>query len=72
MFTLCILMNSSICFDRISLGWFIVHIKGSQVRINCKIKMFSGADPGFLERGLTETKLFHFHRITGDRERGLE
>ena len=30
----CILMSSSIWFDTISLGWFIVHIKGSQIRIS--------------------------------------
>ena len=34
MTTLCILMIFSIWFDRISLGWFTVHIKGSQVRIS--------------------------------------
>ena len=28
--TLCILMNSSIWFDTMSMGWFIVNIKGSQ------------------------------------------
>ena len=34
MATLFVLMNSSIWFDRMSLGWFTVHIKGSQVRIS--------------------------------------
>ena len=32
-YTLCILMNSSIRPDTISQAWFIVHTKGSQVRI---------------------------------------
>ena len=31
---LCILMNSFIFFDMMSLTWLIVHIKGSQVRIS--------------------------------------
>ena len=31
--TLCILMNSSIWFETMILGWLIVHIKGWQVRI---------------------------------------
>ena len=30
-------MDSSIWFDTIHLGWFIVHIKGSQVRL-CKLR----------------------------------
>ena len=32
-FNLCILKNSSILFDIMSLGWFIVQVKGSQVGI---------------------------------------
>ena len=32
--TLCILMNSSIRFDTTKLGWFIVHIKGSQLKLS--------------------------------------
>ena len=32
--TLCILMNSSISFDTMSMGWFTVYIKGSQVRVS--------------------------------------
>ena len=38
--TLCILMNASIWFDTMSLGWFIVYIKGSQVRIFKLLKMY--------------------------------
>ena len=30
--TLCVLMNSSICFDRISLRWMIIDIEGAQVK----------------------------------------
>ena len=33
MSTLCRLMNSSIWLDTIALEWFIIHIKGSQVRL---------------------------------------
>ena len=38
------------------------------------LEMVAGADPGFLERdsyGLTETKLFHFHRIFKKRGTGM-
>ena len=31
---LCVQMNSSILFDTLNFGWFIVHSKGSQVRIS--------------------------------------
>ena len=32
--TLCILMDSSMMFDSITLAWFIVHINGLQLRIS--------------------------------------
>ena len=32
--TLCIQMTSSIWFDTMILGWYIVHIKGSKIRIS--------------------------------------
>ena len=32
--TLCIPVKFFLWFDAMSLGWFIVHIKGSQVRIS--------------------------------------
>ena len=46
--TLCILMNSSIWFDTINLGRFIVHFEESQVKISklyFLVFLANGADP---------------------------
>ena len=44
--TLCRLMNSSIWFDTINLEWFIIHIKGSQVRLEMSQCDIDAAAPG--------------------------
>ena len=38
-------------FDAMGQGRFIVHVKGSQVRLSNERTFFSGAGPGFLEWG---------------------
>ena len=39
-------MNSSIWFDTINLEWFIIHIKGSQVRLEMSQCDIDAAVPG--------------------------
>ena len=54
-FSLCIVMNYPILFDTISLGWFIVDIKGSQVGIS-KLKCASSSFPEDCYIGLDKQK----------------
>ena len=47
LFTLCILMSSSICFDTMSLGVFTIHIKGGTFR-NYKLRCTCMSSPKIL------------------------
>ena len=57
--TLCILYNSSIWFDKMSLGWFIKYIKGSQVRIS-KLRCTSVPEDCFQANSADPDEMLHY------------